>query len=133
MLHVNNLPMGSAFVAETRGGYQFVGWDQDRYMMAGLIDAVRVLQHILILCNIDPKARKPTPPEPYPLPDDVKRKKVDAPGSFAFIAKAKLAEAKRLKEAGSGWKSTASSPTTPVPAETKRSDRLGAPQRWKKV
>lgn len=108
LLHIQQLPMGSSFVAEIRGGMQFRGWDEDRYMQAALIDSVRVLQYILILVNSDPKKSKPPPPEPYPLPDHVKRNKQDEPGSFAFIAKKKLAEARRkqeLKRGGvDGWR-----------------------------
>lgn len=151
MLHVNNLPLGSAFVAETRGGYQFIGWDQDRYMFAGLIDSIKVLQHILILCNVDPKKKKPDPPEPYPLPDHLEREKVEEPGSFGLmLIKAKQAKAAR-QEAGDGWPSSANLPTAPSPAdevnkssaipttgknfEANRSGpsgRCGAPQRWKR-
>jgi hypothetical protein len=47
------------------------------------------------LANSDPKKRKPKPPDMWPIPDEVKRR--DAPGSFAFIAKAHLAAAKKRK------------------------------------
>jgi hypothetical protein len=151
MIHVNNLPLASAFVAETRGGYKFIGWDQDRYMTASLIDAVRVLQHILILVNVDPKKKKPDAPEPYPLPDDIEKKQVEDPGSFtSMLLKAKAAKARRLKEEGDGCLSIADSLTASVPEKSAEkacatpttdskhgaessepSGRRGAPQRWK--
>jgi hypothetical protein len=108
LLHIQQLPMGSSFVAEIRGGIQFRGWDEDRYMRAAFIDSVRVLQYILILCNSDPNKPKAQPPDPYPLPDNVKRTEQDSPGSFGFIAKKKIAEARRrqeLKRGGvDGWR-----------------------------
>lgn len=101
LAHIKILPVGSAFVAEVRGGQEFRGWDEDRYQMAALIDAIRILQYIFVLANIDPKKKKPKPPEPYPTPDKAtKHKQPDKPGSFAFIAKSALAAAKRRKEGG---------------------------------
>jgi hypothetical protein len=100
--------MGCRFVASLRGGDRFIGWDEGRYMQAAQIDAHRILQYIMILVNSDPKKSKPPPPEPYPLPDNVKRSEQDKPGSFASIARQKLAEAKRrkdLKRGGvDGWR-----------------------------
>lgn len=100
LLHVSGLPMGSAFVAELRGGPQFRGWDEGRYLQAGVLDAIRMLQYILVMANSDPKKSKPKPPQPYPLPDSRTKTKSDKPGSFAFIAKQRLAEIKRRKEGG---------------------------------
>jgi hypothetical protein len=93
---VRNLPIESAFIAEVRGGRQFRGWDEDRYQSAALINALRVHNYYFALANCDPKKRRNIkPPDMWPLPDEVKKR--DAPGSFAFIAKAHLAAAKKRK------------------------------------
>jgi hypothetical protein len=96
--HINNLPYDSAFVAELRGGQQFRGWDENRYLLAANVNAIRVLSHIFILANMDPKKRKPDTPSPWPLPDkQEKKKRQDKPGSFAFIAKSLADKARRRK------------------------------------
>jgi len=100
LLHARNLPMGSAFVAQLRGGPQFLGWDQGRYMTAMLIDVIRTFQYVFILAHVDPKKKKPAPPEPFPLPDKTARTKVHKPGSFGFIAGTMLAQVKKRKEGG---------------------------------
>lgn len=100
-MHIHNLPMGSATVAEIRGGEQFRGWDLDRYMTARLIDSVQALRYITLLAHSDPKRRKPPAPEPFPTPDKIHKKTKDAqPGSFAFIAKKLIAKGKKRKEGG---------------------------------
>ena len=65
-----------------------------------LTDAVRTLTYVFVLANIDPKKSKPKPPEQSPTPDEQTKKKQAKPGSFAFIAKAKLAALKKRKEGG---------------------------------
>jgi hypothetical protein len=100
LAHVKLLPLGSAFVAQTRGGQQFRGWDEDRYALVALINAVRALHYIFALAHSDPKKAKPKPPDPYPIPDKVTRKKAaPQPGSFAFIAGRQLAAAKEKRKA----------------------------------
>lgn len=97
LIHINWLPLESAFSAEVRGGQKFRGWSEDRYMRAGLINATRAQSHLFVLANIDAKkTKKPPAPEPYPIPDGVQ--KVDQtkkPGSFAAMAAAQMAAAKR--------------------------------------
>lgn len=96
--HINNLPYDSAFVAELRGGQQFRGWNEDRYLLAAIVNAIRVLAHVFILANMDPKKSKPEAPKPWPLPDkQEKRAKQAGPGSFAFIAKSLAAKARKRK------------------------------------
>lgn len=70
-------------------------------MTATLINSIKLLQYILILANSDPNKTKAKPPAPFPIPDKpaAKEKKPDAPGSFAFIAKSRIAAMKKLKEA----------------------------------
>ncbi|MDV6975340.1 D site-binding protein [Mycobacterium intracellulare] len=101
LMHARTLPMGSAFVAEIRGGREFRGWDQGRYMQATLIDAVRLLQYIFILAHVDPKKSKPKPPESFPLPDkNIRTKKPDKPGSFGFIAKDLIRKSRQMEGGG---------------------------------
>lgn len=98
--HINWLPLGSAFVAETRGGQQFRGWDGDRYIQVALINALRTLIHVFILANKDPKKKAPEAPQPYPTPDEKSTPRSAKPGSFAFIANAGLAATKKRKGTG---------------------------------
>lgn len=96
--HIKWLPLGSAFVAETRGGKQFRDWDGDRYLRVAQFDAFRTFSYLFILANKDPKKSAPKPPDPYPIPDArVRVKKDEKPNSFGFIAKSMLADAKRKK------------------------------------
>jgi hypothetical protein len=101
-MHALHLPIESAFVAQQRGGDQFRGWGQDRYMMARLIDQTAIGNWMFLSANSDPDGRKPEMPDPFSLPDDIERKKKlqDKPGSFAFITKTLLAKAKKRKAAG---------------------------------
>lgn len=70
-------------------------------MMARLIDSIQALKYVTILCNVDPKKRKPDPPDPFPLPDHEGKKKRDMrPGSFAFTAATLLAKSKKRKGGG---------------------------------
>ena len=95
LAHIKHLPMDSAFVAERRGGQQFRGWDESRYIAVANVNAIRTLQHLYVLAH-SKKNAKPKPPEPYPIPDSKTKK--DKPGSFAAIARRHLAAARRRKE-----------------------------------
>lgn len=90
------LPAGSRFYAEKRGGPHFRGWDEDRYLMAAVANAIRGLQWTYVASK---SKRRPPPVQPLPLPDDVRRRK-DGPGTFAFLAKQKLAELKQKENPG---------------------------------
>ena len=103
LMHACALPIESATVAERRGGQEFRGWDEGRYMMATLINVVRASNFLFLLANTDPKKNKHKPPEGYPLPDGrVKakdQKKTHKPGSFGFIAKAHADAVRKNREA----------------------------------
>lgn len=43
-------------------------WSQLEQLMAGLLDATRRVEYVLILANSDSKAKKPDPPEPVRRP-----------------------------------------------------------------
>jgi len=89
------LPPGSRFYAEKRGGPAFRGWDEDRYVMVAVLNAVRALQWTYVASK---SKRRPAPMEPFPTPDTARKK--DGPGTFAFIAKQKLAELKQKESPG---------------------------------
>lgn len=98
LAHIKWLPLGSAFIAETRGGPQFRGWDQAMYARVAQVDAANSANWMFVVANKDPKKQAPKPPARYPIPDStVRTKKPDSPGSFGFIAKSMLADAKRKK------------------------------------
>lgn len=99
LAHIKYLPMGSAFVAELRGGQQFRGWDVDRYLRAAQINSQRTLSYLYVLAHVPKGKPKPAEPTPWPLPD-VKTKSAPKPGSFAFIALARLNAVKKMKEGG---------------------------------
>ncbi|MEI6001130.1 hypothetical protein H3V53_29295 [Paraburkholderia bengalensis] len=96
MIH---LPKTGAFYAERRGGQQYRGWDEDRYALADIYDAVQAGNHILLMANRDPKKPKPKAPKAYPRPDDFE-KTTPKPGSFAamVVAAKKAAREKRERE-----------------------------------
>ena len=99
LAHIRNLDYDSAFVAEVRGGQEFRGWDAGRYLTVAQIDAIRILQYILVLIHKDPKKRKPEPPEPTTTPDKkAKKQRQDKPGSFSFIARSIAARTRKRKE-----------------------------------
>ena len=79
------LPSGSDTKAAIRGGAQFEGWDQDRYLTVGVINAVRELTNVLISVNTS-KGKKPKHLDPFPVPKDKSETTQHKPGSFAFIA-----------------------------------------------
>lgn len=91
---IRGLPEGSRFNSERRGGQQFRGWDSGRYAAVATVNAVRALQWTYVAAH---SKTKPKAPDPFPIPDTSVRKKSNGPGSFAFIAAAKLAAARKAK------------------------------------
>ncbi len=88
---IRGLPEGSRFVAERRGGPEFRGWDTGRYIDVATVNAVRALQYTYVAAHMK---KRPPAPEPFPIPDKT-FKKQSGPNSFAFIAAARIAAAKR--------------------------------------
>lgn len=74
-----------------------MGWDDDRYALAALVDAQRTNNWMLAMINRDPKKAKPKPPSPFPTPQEVKKIEEPKPGSFAAMVVA-AKRAARLKE-----------------------------------
>lgn len=98
LIHVKWLPIESATFASIRGGNEFRGWSQDRYMLTSVVNLLKLLIWVFTLAHSDPKKRKPKMPEMHQTPDEAKSKKKDKPGSFGFIAKQHL-EAIKKREA----------------------------------
>lgn len=93
---IKELPVTSRFYSEKRGGQQFRGWDESRYTLAAIVNAVRALQWTYLSAHMK---SNPKPPEPYPTPDrNTRKKNNNKPGSFASIA-AQMIAAKRAKRA----------------------------------
>lgn len=93
------LPLGSAFVAERRGGQEFRDWDVSRYALVDVANSLRSFQHLYLSAHIDRrKTPMPKPPEPFPTPEEKRVQKAALrPGSFThMVATAKsLAEKKK--------------------------------------
>ncbi|AGR46439.1 tail assembly chaperone [Mycobacterium phage Odin] len=99
------LPKDGAFYASRRGGQQYRGWDEDRYALADIYDAVQANTHMFLLANRDPKKPKPKAPKSYPRPDDLEpHKAAHKPGSFAamVVAAKKAARERREREEADG-------------------------------
>lgn len=91
--YIRQLPVESAFVARMRGGAEFRGWNQDRYMLADLID----LSQWQIFAQVSANSKKkPKKPDAYERPE-VRRQKKTNPNSFAMQAAMRLAAAKNRK------------------------------------
>lgn len=91
------LPHTSRTVALRRGGAEFTGWSEDRYIQVGIYNALRELTYVTIAANTD-KKHKPRPPKPYPLPVEKAIKKSHKPGSFGYMALATMNQVKKTKE-----------------------------------
>jgi hypothetical protein len=98
LAYIRQLPTESATVAELRGGDDFVGWGQDRYLMARLIDAVKENTHVFVSANAK---RKQRPPEPVERPD-FKTQKQTAPNPFALMAGARISAVRKKRELANG-------------------------------
>ncbi|GAB4588740.1 hypothetical protein [Nocardia sp. IFM 10818] len=89
-----HLPADSAFAAESRGGPKFRGWDEDRYLRAATVNAIRQLAWITVAAH---SKRPPQKPEPIPTPDGDKRKKTKPGGFEAMLERARAAQQQRGK------------------------------------
>jgi hypothetical protein len=87
---IKNLPMGSRFVAEKRGGVEFRGWGHDSYALAAVVNAIRSLQFTYVAAH---SKSKPAPPKPFPVPDRPVAQGVKQ-GMFAQMASAHLQQQK---------------------------------------
>lgn len=94
---LKGLPMGSRFNSEKRGGQQFAGWDESRYIQVALVNAVRALQYTYVQAH---SKKKIQPPDPFPVPDRKQntQSQVDKPGSFANVAASMVMAARKKRE-----------------------------------
>lgn len=94
---IKGLPMGSRFNSEKRGGSQFQGWDDSKYMQAALINAVRALQYTYVQAH---SKKTIQPPDPFPVPDRkaTTKSQVNKPGSFANVAASLINTARKKRE-----------------------------------
>lgn len=99
---ITYLPLGSAFIAERRGGQEFRDWDVSRYALVDVANSLRGLQHLYLATHIDRRKHGlPKAPEPFPTPEEQKQKKaVQKPGSFAHMVAVSKAAAERKRKAG---------------------------------
>lgn len=93
---IHYLPADSAYVAERRGGQQFRGWDDGRYLDAIQATELRTIAWMYASAHSD---RKPKPPNPIPIPDHSKKRSRDG-GMFAQMAEARIQAARRRKGSG---------------------------------
>lgn len=85
------------YAASCRGGQHLRGWTMDRYLSVYRLETLRATQWIHTAAN---SKNRPPFPKPFPLPKAKQQrpeKRPEPPGSFAFIAKQHLAEAKKRK------------------------------------
>ncbi|UAJ16534.1 tail assembly chaperone [Mycobacterium phage LarryKay] len=91
---IKELPVGSRFYAEKRGGKQFRGWDESRYALVAIVNAVRALQYTYVAAH---SKSKPKPPDPFPTPQRTKARQIRKAGSFAWMAAKQIAAARKRK------------------------------------
>lgn len=81
-----NLPEDSRFRAHIRGGDEFVGWTSDRYIMAGLFNAMQSLLYV----QMSSKTKKRVPlPTPIPIPGSAPKRQSEANPFNSMLDKAK--------------------------------------------
>ncbi|MDA3643779.1 hypothetical protein OU416_06905 [Saccharopolyspora indica] len=86
---IRQLPLESRTYAEIRGGAQFVGWGQDRYLLANVIDAIQQTTYAVVAAN---SKRKPKAPKPVERPSNKRNA-----GAFAQTARMHLQAAKQAQ------------------------------------
>lgn len=87
---VRGLGIGSRFVALLQGGEQFVGWDNQAYQMATLIDAINYTTYAVIAAN---SKRKPKEPKPAYRP----KKEGNRKANNMFRTQLELAKQRKAK------------------------------------
>ncbi|CAM4098454.1 D site-binding protein [Nocardia ninae] len=81
MALIAHLPHDAAFVAAWRGGPQYRGWDEDRYLAVAQVNAIRELSYLYISAHAK---RRPAPPEPIPTPE-AETRRTSKPNQFAEL------------------------------------------------
>ncbi|QFG14934.1 tail assembly chaperone [Mycobacterium phage BogosyJay] len=97
LILIKELPIASRFFAEKQGGRQFRGWDETRYAMVAIVNAVRALQYTYVVAH---SKSKPKAPASYPIPKKARtslQEQLAKPGSFAYIVAAQMRAAKKRR------------------------------------
>lgn len=96
---VKGLDVNSRFHAQKRGGQQFRYWDESRYALVAIADAVRAFLYAYIVTHTEKGKPRPEVPKPIKTPQPPRtKKKVYAPGSFGHMAMQQIARVKKRKE-----------------------------------
>jgi hypothetical protein len=77
LLLIKHLPLESATVAQMRGGQQFRGWNEERYLLANAVDLLSTQLYAFVMAH---HSRGPKPREPKPIErpgNAVKAKKIN--------------------------------------------------------
>lgn len=98
---IKGLPIDSRFMAEVRGGQQFRGWDEGRYITAAIVDAVRALQYTYVAAHTE---RKPKALSPYPVPKKAVKpaERTYKPGSFGHTVAGMFHAAREAQQRKAG-------------------------------
>ncbi|UJD20865.1 tail assembly chaperone [Mycobacterium phage Zimmer] len=94
---IKELPYSSRFYAEKQGGPQFRGWDESRYAMVAIVNAVRALQYTYVAAH---SKSRPKPPTPFPIPKKTRtslQEQVNKPGTFANMVATQMRAARKRK------------------------------------
>ncbi|QGJ88777.1 tail assembly chaperone [Mycobacterium phage Yecey3] len=97
LILIKELPIASRFFAEKQGGPQFRGWDESRYTMVAIVNAVRALQYTYVAAH---SKSRPKAPAPYPIPKkktNSLQQQLAKPGSFAYIVAAQMRAARKRR------------------------------------
>lgn len=97
LILIAGLDEKTRYAASCRGGQHLRGWTTDRYLSVFALETQRAIQWINTAAN---SKNRPPLPKPFPIPKAKQQqpeKRPEPPGSFAFIAKQHLAEAKKRK------------------------------------
>lgn len=90
-----HLPDESRVKAHFRGGSHHEGWGYDRYLRAGMINAINTNTYLLARIN---SKRKPDQPEPVETPDLIDKKKERQKNQNNPFAQRVFYELDKLKE-----------------------------------
>lgn len=93
---IEQLPMESRYVAAKRGGAEFVGWDEGRYIQALQVNLMKNL--IWLITRVNSK-KAPPAPKLYPLPGESKKNEAGPDGN-TFKGMLEAAKAAAEKKAG---------------------------------
>lgn len=92
---VAELPMESRTKAHIRGGDEYLGWTQDRYIAVATFNVLQQLLYVEAQSKSKAKLKKP---QPIPIPDAPKRQQSDGNGFESMLERAKQKRAQKQGE-----------------------------------